>query len=854
MKGDQTNISKGARAVQKQIPTDVDAIVIGAGLGGLMCALDLARNGFRVCVFEQHRVAGGYAHSFRRRGYHFDISLHYIGGLAKGEMSHTILSTLGVYDKLRLNRRDTLFTAEFPDFKIALPNNRRDIIATLSERFPEDRTGLGTLFDFLTELEADVIAPTLDPEFNVPIEHRPSTPYLNSTFEDLLRKYISNPSLIAILSQLWMFIGLPPSLSTATFSTCVFCSSFIKGAYDITGGGEALVRAMVERLRELGSECLTRTGVERIIVEDGVATGVVLENGQSVRAKVIVSNANPYETFFKLIPGDEVSKIFRYRLNQMEKSISLYSLYLGLDCLPSQIGIPQGNFIFNNTMDCETAYRRAISENIDNTDWCATNYEKIDASMCPPGTGIMSFAEVAPASDWFDLDRDAYKLKKRDAEERLIAKYSKRFPELQKHITVSEFATPRTMARYTRNPGGAVYGLAQTVAQSNSKRLRNRSPITGLYLTGSWTWSGGGYEGAMMTGIQTAGAVMSEVDAPRPAPKIRQAAPSAPEPAVDLETADPDTADPDTADPEAQSPQQDLDPNDAYYCHRIAVGVYGNDLNSRGYADASAYLRYMDRGRVEAIEAVCREAEVESWLTQYIVNVYKIDIDCATIVGVGHKLEVQTGLRKTSSHRAAFDQRIVKSSDGEIVADGVVEVLFLDQHRNLIPVPAELKTADAPKTAADQRERVPLPRDDARFPFQTKFRVYYEDTDCQGITYHVSYVRFCERALFDIVRTVWPEMTTSTWMSRYKVSVAHVSVRYLNASTLGDHLEVRTGVVDVSTHRITFGQRITSQDAGKIITDITTEVEFRDENEVPVPIPSQVLDATIAALPENGNR
>ncbi len=837
-----------SRPVQRQadtpIPENNDVVVIGSGLGGLTCALELARNGLKVCVLEQHRVAGGYAHSFRRRGYHFDISLHYIGGLAPGALTHGVLSTLGVFQKLQVQRRETLFTAEFPELSVVLPNRQGGILDELSRLFPKERSGLVELFNFLPKLKTDVMAPSIDPDFNEAFENRISMQYMDRTFGDVLGEYISDPGLLALLAQVWMFIGLPPSLSTATFSTCVFCSSFVEGAFDITGGGAALVRAMVERLREMGGECVTRSSVKRIHVEDGTATGVELEDGQFVPARAVVSNANPYHTFFDLIPGDEISKIYRFRLKQMESSLSIYSLYLGLDCPPSELGIQGGNFLFNYKPDCEDAFRRAVAHEIDQSDWCVTSYEDSDDTMYPSGAGVVSFAELTGSGDWFDLDEETYTNRKREVQQRLITKYAKRFPGIEEHIAVSEFATPRTMASFTRNHRGAVYGLAQTVEQSNSKRLRNRSPVEGLFLTGAWTWAGGGYEGSIMTGVQTAGSVLSEMDTPRRAPKIQVS-----EAATAFEYKS-----------ERREQKEiaavglgDLDPDDEYYRFRISVNVYGDDLNSRGNADTSSYFRYMDRGRVEAIEAICLEADKESWLREYVVNVYRIDADCATIVGLGHRLEVQTGVRRISSHRASFDQRIVNLGTGEVVADAMVEVLFLDDERRLVPVPDELTDRETAESKTSIERHAPVPfTDEAHFPFRAPFRVYYEDTDCQGITYHVSYARFCERSLFQMVRAVWPEMTTRTWMTRHKVSVARMDLRYLNSSTLGDRLEVRTGVLGVTSQRITFGQRIAFQESGKVIADVTTEVEFRDENEKIVPIPAPVLDATYEALPQNG--
>jgi hypothetical protein len=212
---------------------------------------------------------------------------------------------------------------------------------------------------------------------------------------------------------------------------------------------------------------------------------------------------------------------------------------------------------------------------------------------------------------------------------KLLSKYNQRFPGLAEHIAVSEFATPRTMVRYTRNHQGAVYGFEQSIEQSNSKRLRNRTPINGLFLTGAWTWSGGGYEGALMTGVQSAISILQEMEkdyqpikqaSGRQAEHSRSVAQSRDDERFELKSLNERLA--------------GIQPDLEYYRHRIRVVVYGDDLNSRGYAGVSSYLRYLDRGRVEAIETLCRETNSESWLTAFTVNVYRIEADCATVVGM----------------------------------------------------------------------------------------------------------------------------------------------------------------------------------------------------------------------------
>jgi prolycopene isomerase len=357
--------------------------------------------------------------------------LHYLGGLAPGSLTHGILGSIGVLDKLRVLKRETVFTADFPEFTIQLPNHAAGIMDELARLFPGEREGLEKLFAFLKVLKADVIGPTVDPDYDIPIERRLTNEYAEHTFEDLLRKYLTEPALMAVLGQLWMYIGLPPSRSNAAFNACVFCSSFVEGSYNVRGGGTALVRAMVERLRELGGECVTRALVTRIHTADGAARGIELASGETIEARTVVSNANPYQTFFELLPKDAVSRVYRFRLEQMEPSLSAYSTYLGLDCPPTDLGIPPDNYFMNHAADCDDAYRRTVAEEIDRTDWSSTRYDDLQQAMFPEGGGVLSIAELAPAGEWLELDEPSYAVRKAEAQERLLAKYERRFPGLK---------------------------------------------------------------------------------------------------------------------------------------------------------------------------------------------------------------------------------------------------------------------------------------------------------------------------------------------------------------------------------------------------------------------------------------
>ena len=99
----------------------VDAVVVGAGLGGLAAANTLASSGRKTVVLEQHSVPGGYASAFQRGPYRFDTALHELNGLAPGGGLDTIYRELGIWDRLRLHRLDPLYILRGPDRQIVAP-------------------------------------------------------------------------------------------------------------------------------------------------------------------------------------------------------------------------------------------------------------------------------------------------------------------------------------------------------------------------------------------------------------------------------------------------------------------------------------------------------------------------------------------------------------------------------------------------------------------------------------------------------------------------------------------------------------------------------------------------------------
>jgi prolycopene isomerase len=124
---------------------------------------------------------------------------------------------------------------------------------------------------------------------------------------------------------------------------------------------------------------------------------------------------------------------------------------------------------------------------------------------------------LSEGATWLAGDDAAYRQRKREVEAMLLGRLRERLPELDDTLEICEVGTPRTMARYSWNPEGAIYGAASSPAQHPLRRPSPRTTLPGLYLAGAWTFPAGGFEGAMTSGLHTAHLVAHDLDA-RPSP------------------------------------------------------------------------------------------------------------------------------------------------------------------------------------------------------------------------------------------------------------------------------------------------------------------------------------------------
>lgn len=504
-----------AGAAPLQTPDTYDAVVVGAGLGGLVCAAYLSKHGFKTALIEQYDIPGGYATSFTRNTdmgtFQCEVSLH-SSVLASGSMK-TLLEELGVWNKLSLMSHPHAWNSHFPDFSIAVPAKcgLDGFERQLSGMFPAEATGLANFFKLWRGImtEMGVL------EKGLPSEGHAQFPRLfpslwsihDKTVAQVVNAHIRDPKLKAVLEQSCGYYGLPPSQLSAFYYLMPTGEYIENGGSYIKGTSQALSDALAQAITDAGGKTFFGTRVAEIILENGRAVGVKTDDGQQFKAKAVVCNASAPQVFEKLLPKDTLPKQEQARLAAYTCSPSSIIVWLGLNKdITGQFPNPESSYYAS--YDLDAAYAQSMNCHFDQSGFSLMAYDDLIPGFSPKGCSSLSIVSLCGYDAWKTLEADylnggsaAYEKKKKEVTDLLIAQVEKRaIPGLSKMIIMRDSSTPLTNMRFTLNTAGAIYGYNQNVDNSFMTRQPNTTCVPGLFLASAWGNPGGGFGGALSGG------------------------------------------------------------------------------------------------------------------------------------------------------------------------------------------------------------------------------------------------------------------------------------------------------------------------------------------------------------------
>ncbi len=501
---------------------EFDAVIIGSGLGGLSCAAAFARQGFKALVLEQHYVPGGYATTFKRPGgFVFDVSLHSTV-VGEREGIHNLIPGFPEIKDVEFVPHHVLYRAIFPEHDIRVPAKDVDgYIKMLVNYFPEEKEGIVGIFEDMRGLTND-INKYQSAGGKVDMSRFPADfPYLfksfNKTWGQLQDTRIKNPKLKAIVSGLWGYFGLPPSKLASFYYAMPLIGYLHEGGYYPIGKSQNLSDAFVKFIEDNGGKVKLRSRVEKILVKDQTAYGVKTKDGAEYKGKVVVSNANAYDTYTVMMTEDEHLKDLKARMDKLSISFSSFQVFLGLKKdLVSEIGIKDTEIFFYPDYDHEAGYKAALNADVENSGYGLTLYDNLYKGYSPEGKNIVNIMITQGYDHWEKYEADywkgnkaEYKKEKGRMADILISQVEETLlPGLSEAIEVKEIGTPLTNIRYTSNTHGAIYGWDQTLDNTGPRRFPHSTPIKNLYLSGAWTSPGHGYSAVLWSGVECFGEIM----------------------------------------------------------------------------------------------------------------------------------------------------------------------------------------------------------------------------------------------------------------------------------------------------------------------------------------------------------
>ena len=495
-------------------PSPWDVVVIGAGIGGLVTASQLAAKGAKVLVLERYLIPGGSGGSFERDGYTFDVGASMIFGF--GDRGHTNLLTRALADVGE--HCDTIpdpvqLEYHLPGgLQLAVDRDYESFVARLSALFPHEAKGIRAFYDTCWSvfrcLDAMPLLSLEDPAYlakvflRAPLACLGLARWLPVNVGEVARRHLRDPQLLKLIDmECYCWSVVPADLTPMINAGMVFSDRHAGGINYPRGGVGVIARKLVSGLERHGGAIRYRARVTEVLLDGGRAVGVRLAGGETIHARRVVSNATRWDTFAGAsdgagavarplvaaaqTPGSEARWRRRY-----EPSPSFLSLHLGVRAEVVPPGTHCHHLLLERWEEME-AEQGTVFVSIPTL---------LDPDLAPAGRHIVHTFTPSRMGHWQGLSPSAYGAAKQEAADRLIARLEAILPGLGSAIEHREVGTPRSHRRFLGRMGGSYGPVPSQRLPGLLPMPFNRTGIPGLYCVGDSCFPGQGLNAVAFSG------------------------------------------------------------------------------------------------------------------------------------------------------------------------------------------------------------------------------------------------------------------------------------------------------------------------------------------------------------------
>mmetsp|Transcript_8117 Transcript_8117/g.14135 ORF Transcript_8117/g.14135 Transcript_8117/m.14135 type:complete len:630 (-) Transcript_8117:204-2093(-) len=521
------------RQVLRDLSGNIDVAIVGSGIGALSNGATLARQGYKVAVFEQHQTVGGCTHTFEKEGFEFDVGVHYVGGFSS--ITQKMYSTLsdGQLKWTKLDESyDVIYNAKTGE-RIAMTDNYEENRRKLTKRFgidgktwkAFDRSCFWAKFWSYIVLQLKLWHPIVL-RFAWPLLAAPYRRYALRSTTDVLHELGFSPEAAGALTYHWGDHGVSPKRSPF-FLTSLLDTHYKGGGYFPRGGSSSIAKTLTAAIERRGGHVFALSPVEKILTKKNmlrqyVAVGIRVRGQDILVNNFVVSDAGFLATFGidddgainkpVLVDADAGAAQRTLMRNTKGTStvtpcVSDLSLFIGLDRSDDDLKLPAQNIwhLSNDYgWDHDSAWEAMVNDTspkastADHTPFLFISNESAkdpDFSLKHPGKSTSEVIAVCRC-DLFDQwantahesrDENYLAIKERLTESYLDAFYL-HFPQARGHVCFTSFGTPLTMNKFLGRCQGEVYALDHDISRFDSwnvqRALHPQTCVKNLYMTG----------------------------------------------------------------------------------------------------------------------------------------------------------------------------------------------------------------------------------------------------------------------------------------------------------------------------------------------------------------------------------
>ncbi|KAL9425490.1 hypothetical protein AB3S75_032448 [Citrus x aurantiifolia] len=504
---------------------DYDAIIIGSGIGGLVAATQLAVKGARVLVLEKYVIPGGSSGYYERDGYTFDVGSSVMFGFSdKGNLNLITQALAAVGCEMEVIPDPTTVHFHLPnDLSVQVHREYSDFVAELTSKFPHEKEGVlafygecWKIFNALNSLELKSLEEPIylfGQFFKRPLECLTLAYYLPQNAGNIARKYIKDPQLLSFIDAECFIVSTINALQTPMINaSMVLCDRHFGGINYPVGGVGGIAKSLAKGLADKGSEILYKANVTKVILEHGKAVGVRLSDGREFYAKTIISNATRWDTFGKLLKGEQLPKEEENFQKLYVKAPSFLSIHMGVkaEVLPRDTDCH--HFVLEDDWNRLEEPYGSIFLSIPTV---------LDSSLAPEGHHILHIFTICSIEDWEGLAQKDYDAKKELVADEIINRLeNKLFPGLKQSIAFREIGSPKTHRRYLARDQGTYGPMPRGTPKGLLGMPFNTTGINGLYCVGDSCFPGQGVIAVAFSGVMCAHRVAADIGLEKKSPVL----------------------------------------------------------------------------------------------------------------------------------------------------------------------------------------------------------------------------------------------------------------------------------------------------------------------------------------------